>query len=164
VRADGGAVESDGGATRASDVDPVEDLGRVGAGRQDRTHRVLGGRAPHIVEHDVHVGGHSGQCGAGGLDVGGERHDVVCAVIHQSVQSRAVAPGGDDASGPEVPGDLDGHGAGVAGRAQDEHRLSRGEGHSGAQDDPRRHERIHGGGDDRGVGAPGHGDRAGGVE
>ena len=81
-----------------------------------------------------------------------------------ALQAARVAAGADHAARAEPPGHLHRHRAGVAGRAEDEYALTRLERHPAAQRDPRRHRRIHRGGDLGHVGARGQLDRAARVD
>ena len=77
-----------------------------------------------------------------------------------SARRAGVAAGGDHLGGAEPLGDLDRHPAGVAGRAEDQDALPALEVDAAAQRDPRRHHRVHRGGDLHGVDAVGQDDAA----
>jgi hypothetical protein len=88
-----------------------------------------------------------GQRRRGGVGVVGERDGRVRAEPGQSGQAGLVASGADDPPGAEPLGDLDGHLSGVAGGAEDQHRLPDLDRDTPAQRDPGRHGRVHPGGD-----------------
>ena len=76
-----------------------------------------------------------------------------------AAQPARIAAGADHAPGAEPLGHLHGHRPGVAGRAEDEDALPGVDRNAAAQGDPRRHRRVHRGGDLRDVGVVGQLDR-----
>ena len=81
-----------------------------------------------------------------------------------ALEPARVTSGADHPPGAEQLGHLDGHRSRVAGRAEDEHALSWLDRNAAAQGDPRRHRRVHRGGDLRDIGVVGQLDRAARVD
>ncbi|WP_446037386.1 hypothetical protein [Streptomyces sp. SID1143] len=111
------------------------------------------GGPPHVVEDHVDLCGGAGERGCGGVLVGGELDDVVRALAGEAVEAGAVASGGDHSFGTEVLGHLDGHRAGVAGRAVYQDGLPGPEVRSGAQRTPGGQGGVHGRGQQRRIGS-----------
>ena len=65
-----------------------------------------------------------------------ERDGRVGAEIGERGESFGLASGADDVAGAEVPGDLDGHSPGVAGRRQNQDPLAGAEGNALAKGHP----------------------------
>ena len=79
------------------------------------------GVAPQVVDDDVDVGGGLAERVVGIL--AGQRQGEVGTEVAERGEPFGVAPGTDHLARAEVLGNLDGHPAGVAGRAEDEHAL-----------------------------------------
>ena len=131
---------------------------------QQRDHGIAGRSAPHVVHHEVEIGGRGGERAsvASRSSVSGRRR--VAARLGQRVQPVEVSAGADDPPGAESLGHLDGHRAGVAGRAEHQDRLTGLDRDAAAQRDPRRHRRVHRGGDLDDVGVVGQLDAAARVD
>ena len=152
LQADG--TERGGGDRRGRsgdrpDLDPGQRPGVVGAPGDDGGHRGGGGFAPEVVDHDVDLGGGLAEPAGDAVSVPVEQHGSGGAQSGQAGQPAGVAPGRDDLIRAEMPGDLDGHLAGVPGGPEDEHVLPGPERHPLAQRDPGGHGRVHGRGDQR---------------
>ena len=101
---------------------------------------------------------------AGRLVVVGQRHQLVGADGRERGEPLGVAPRADHGRGAEPLRHLDRHRPRVPGRAEHEHALTGLQRDAAAQRDPRRHRRVHRGGDLRHVHAVGQFDRAANVD
>ena len=150
--AEGGGRQREVGAGDGTDLDPVEGLGTIRVGAEQREEGGLGGRAPEVVEDHVDIGGLGGEVVGDLVGIGGQVQRGRGAEGGEDGQLLRVSARGDDGLRSEVPGDLDGELAGGAGGAEDEDALAGVEGHPAVEGNPGGHAGVHGGGEDHRVG------------
>jgi hypothetical protein len=138
-RAERDRWQLDGRPDHRANLDPIQRPASVRPLGQQRHDRLGRRRAPQVIQDDVDVGGRFTERLP--RPVVGQRHDRVG--VRQGVEPSWVASGSDHPAGAEPFGDLDRHGAGVSGRAEDEHALAGLDRHSPPERHPRRHRRIH---------------------
>ena len=100
-----------------------------------------------VVDDDIDLGGGFAERGVGRGGVSVEGDEGVGAEGGERVEAFEIAACADDVACAEALGDLHGHLASVAGGAENEHALPRGERTASAQGDPGGHGWVHGGGD-----------------
>ena len=113
------------------------------------------GLPQNVVDDDVDLARGRAERPVRGVLVAGQRDNLVGAERGERAEPPGIASGADHASGAEQPGDLDRHQAGVPGRAEHQDALAGLDRYAAPQRHPRRHGRVHRGGDLGDVGAVG---------